>query len=52
MAKRAEQIENGDLKKMVSPKQRKILKKTKHKKLRKVKIDEVPLNNKYDGWAV
>jgi hypothetical protein len=52
MAERAEQIENGELKKMVSPKQKKILKKSKHKKLRKTKIEEVPRNNRYDGWAV
>jgi hypothetical protein len=52
MSNRAEQIENGELKKMVSRKQRKILKKNKRKKLRKVKIDDVPGNNKYNGWVV
>lgn len=52
MAKRAEQIENGGLKKMVSSEQRKILKKSKRKKMRNVKKDEIPKDNKYDGWAV
>jgi hypothetical protein len=52
MANNAEQIEKGSLRRMVSQKQKKILKKTKHKKLRKVKIDEVPSDNKYDGWII
>ena len=52
MAKRAEQIENGALKKMVTPKQRKVLKKSKRKKMRNVKKEEVPVDNRYDGWAM
>jgi hypothetical protein len=52
MAFKAEQIENGALKKMVSQKLRKLLKKAKHKKLRNTKSGEVPDNNHYEGWAI
>jgi|WetSurMetagenome_2_1015567.scaffolds.fasta_scaffold430316_2 hypothetical protein len=52
MANRAEQIEKGALRRMVSQKQKKILKKTKNKKIRKVKIDEVPADNRYNGWII
>jgi len=52
MGLKAEQIEDGALKAMVTPKQRKFLKKSRNKKIRKTKIENEPLPKKYDGWAV
>ena len=52
MGLKAEQIEDGALKVMVTPKQRKFLKKSRNKKIRKTKIENEPLPKKYDGWAV
>jgi hypothetical protein len=52
MAYNADQIEDGPLKKMISRKQRKALKKSKVKKIRKTPVDEVPMNNRYNGWAI
>jgi hypothetical protein len=50
MSFKAEQIEKGALRKMVSQKQKKFLKKSKTKRMRNTKTDEKPDNNKYEGW--
>lgn len=52
MAYKAEQIEKGALKKLVSKQYRKALKKAKKRKTRKTKIESVPARSKYDGWSV
>jgi hypothetical protein len=52
MTEKAEQIENGALKMMVSTKSRQVLKKSKRKKMSIVKLDETTQNNRRDGWTV
>jgi len=48
MAYKAEQIESGALRKLVSQKQRKAHKKAKRKKTRNNKLKNVPAKNKYE----
>ncbi|MDD5358586.1 MAG: hypothetical protein PHX80_05525 [Candidatus Nanoarchaeia archaeon] len=52
MSYKPEQIGNDKLKDFVTQKQRKILKKAKHRKIRRTPIDKLPEKNKYNGWAV
>ena len=52
MAYKAEQIEHGSLKKMVSQKMRKLLKKSRRKKMRSIEKEEKPADNKFNGWAI
>jgi hypothetical protein len=52
MGLKAEQIDDGVMKVMVTPKQRKFLKKSRNKKIRRTEIEKEPLPKKYDGWAV
>jgi hypothetical protein len=52
MSYKAEQIESGALRKLISQKQRKALKKAKKKKTRETKIEDVPVRSKYDGWSI
>ncbi len=52
MSYKAEQIEKGVLKKLVSKEYRKALKKAKKKKIRQIKIKDVPARSKYDGWSI
>lgn len=52
MSYKAEQIEKGALRKLVSKEYRKALKKAKKKKTRKIKVEGVPARSKYNGWSV
>jgi len=52
MAYKAEQIEKGPLKKMISQKQRKVLKKAKRKQMRNVDKESIPEDSKFEGWAI
>jgi hypothetical protein len=52
MSYKAEQIEKGALRKLVSKEYRKALKRAKKKKTRKTKIEVVPTRSKYDGWSI
>ena len=53
MSYKAEQIEKGTLRKLVSKEYKKALKKAKKKKTRKIKVENnVPARSKYDGWSV
>ena len=51
MANKAEQIEKGGMRRMMTQKIKKHLKKAKQKQMRSVKPDEIPDRSKYEGWA-
>jgi hypothetical protein len=51
MAYKAEQIEKGGMRWMMTQKTKKHLKKAKQKQMRSVKKEEVPDKSKYEGWA-
>ena len=50
MAYAAEQIK-GKMKEIVTPKERKFLKKARNKIIRATKIEKEPMPKRYDGWA-
>lgn len=51
MALNAEQIGNDKFKSIVTPKERKFLKRSRIKKIRLTSINKPIYPNKYDGWA-